>query len=265
MVKVSIDGEKASDEYVYADTSAAKFAITPQGRYTLRPGDYIDASRSVAKTDIVISEAYKVIYDQNTSNTAALSNMPATTAKYWYEAGQISAAVPVWDGVKFLGWDEAADCETPKYNAGDFIPADQNRDITLYAKWEDKILVVYDGNGNTNASAVGAEKTTFVTKQQIDLAGGYTVEKNTGNTDFEKTGTTYVGWDGSSHAAVCKVSASARPITSVTVSGNNTITAGGSTALKAAYKPSNTTESADVTCGDSRSGSSGGLSRRRAK
>lgn len=195
MVKVAIDGEKASDEYVYAGTSAAKFAITPQGRYTLRPGDYIDASRSVAKTDIVISEAYKVTYDQNTSNTAALSNMPATTAKYWYEAGQISAAVPVWDGVKFLGWDEAADCETPKYNAGDFIPADQNRDITLYAKWEDKILVVYDGNGNTNAAAVGTEKTTFVTKQQIDLAGGYTVEKNTGNTDFEKTGTTYVGWD----------------------------------------------------------------------
>ena len=72
----------------------------------------------------------------------------------------------------------------------------------------------------------------------VDQSGNVTAKANGSATITAKIG---------DHAAVCKVSASARPITSVTVSGNNTITAGGSTALKAAYKPSNTTESADVT------------------
>ena len=142
-----------------------------------------------ASDSLVISRSYKIQYHANI--TEAIKNLPSNGVKYWNESYKIPSNLPVWDAIEFKGWNTSKDATAAKWQPEDPIDATVNQDLTLYAIWEEKILIVYD----TNESTSGSQKTELVTKRQCDANQGYKIRKNKGYTDFALKNHTFAGWD----------------------------------------------------------------------
>lgn len=142
-----------------------------------------------ANDSLVISRKYDISYNSNTEDT--VSNLPEAGVKYWNEKYIISDKIPVWDGIRFKGWNTEKNASDAKWQPKDEISAKVNSDQTLYAIWEEQIMVVYDGNGATS----GNQKTEIVTWNDCEENNGYDIKKNKGYTNFEKTNNTLAGWD----------------------------------------------------------------------
>lgn len=165
-----------------------KFALEPYSDCVLRPGDYEEASANTLKTDVVISMPYTITYDGNGISLGSVSNVPTATTKYWYEAASLSSTKPSIGTTEFKGWSEDKTAEEATYQPGAKIS--ENRNMTLYAVWESKIKVMYVGN---NADS-GTTKSEYVTKQECEENGGYTIKKNKGYTEFTRKSYAFAGW-----------------------------------------------------------------------
>lgn len=117
-----------SSEDILASIVIDRFELTPNGRHTLRPGDYVLESANILDTDIIISELFDVKFNKNTS--AEVTNMPEDFTVYWCEPASIEDKTPIREYSEFLGW-----CKIP------------NPDISTYAVWaEDPSAMFYPGD-----------------------------------------------------------------------------------------------------------------------
>ncbi|QQK08260.1 cell wall-binding repeat-containing protein [Miniphocaeibacter halophilus] len=90
------------------------------------------------------------------------------------------------EGYKFLGWSTKADAveADSDYEVGKEIYYVEDN-FTLYAVWEEKHRVSYDGNGNTGGVVP-------VDEEKYEKGSKVTLKGNEGN--LEKTGYTFAGW-----------------------------------------------------------------------
>ena len=191
-VEVAYGKKLGSLEYAYS-SGTPKFTLTPKGDYTLRPGDYIDASANIADSNIVISTKYDVTYNKNTTDT--VSNLPGNGSSYWKENYTISSTKPTRSGYTFKNWNTKADGSGTSYNSGASLGM-LTADVTLYAMWtaaapsgpSGTYTVKYNGNGNTGGSTASSTHTIGVAKN---------LTKN----GFTKTGYTFKGWSKSSSSS----------------------------------------------------------------
>lgn len=165
-----------------------KFQMTAKDTFCLRPGDYQDKALGVSKEDIVLSTRYQVSYEKNINRE--VTNMPSNTAKFWNEKLSLSGKVPIAGNIRFFGWSENWENQIAQYQPNVELPPTQNRNITLYALWGPQIRVIYCGNGNEK----GTEQSETITARKCTETNGYSVRKNTGFTQYEKTGHTLTGW-----------------------------------------------------------------------
>lgn len=190
VVTVSYSGANASTEYAYPNTSQ-KFLLTPNGSYCLRPGNKLDAGANVSGMDIVISSAYTITYNQNSSN--AVSGMPGSQTKYWYEAVNLSGMRPTQAGFHFMEWNTSSSGSGTDYQPSERFTSNAN--TILYAQWNQNAVpeyrVSYDANGGSGAPAdqikKKGESLTLSTMEPTRI--GYTFLN--WNTEANGTGTTY--------------------------------------------------------------------------
>lgn len=184
------NGRKAA-EYVCEDkkgsTCFQQFRLTPNSSYCLRPGDYQASQSGARNEDIVLSTRYRVSYHKNIE--ADIKDVPGETDKYWYEAGRLSSLTPSSELIKFRGWSENMNAEKAEFQPGDELNASINKAVTLYAVWKTKIKINYIG---IHADDVKAD---FVTMKECLAAGGYTVRKNAEFTKYERSQSSFAGWD----------------------------------------------------------------------
>ena len=138
VVKVAYGSRKGSVEW-------ERFQLTPKEAFCLRPGDYQDRKAGTTEDAVTVSSRYEIVYDKNTK--ALVEQLPELSEKYWYENAKISTQIPKWLDVPFLGWDEDKESKTAGYQPGETLKADRNQNMILYAIWEDRVSVQYDGNG----------------------------------------------------------------------------------------------------------------------
>ena len=166
-----------------------KFALTPNGGYCLRPGNYQVSQSGAENKDIVLSSKYAVRFNKNFDGT--IKNLPADTEKYWYESLRLPALTPTTDYLKFRGWSENASAEKAEYQPGNEINASINKALTLYAVWGTKIQVNYIGNRNMPGEA----RSEYVTLKDCLANKGYMIRKNAEFTKYEGKNAAFAGWD----------------------------------------------------------------------
>ena len=154
-----------------------------------------EASSAVAVPNVTYSVTYKG--NGNTSGTA-----PTDSAKYKSEA-LVSLATSgdlAKTGNYFNGWKTSASGGTP-YDPGTSLVM-QQKNLILYADWQPKRGVSYDGNGKTSGS-VPTDSTAYSRNDVVAVPGntGGLVKAGSGffynfigwNTKADGTGTNYAG------------------------------------------------------------------------
>lgn len=101
----------------------------------------------------------------------------STQALFKGEVTQIAAAIPLYEGYRFLGWSSLKGASTPDYEPGDAFSASTN--TTLYAVWEKQDTITYNANGGETAPSSHEN-----TKGETKLS----------DTWPSKTGHTFLGW-----------------------------------------------------------------------
>lgn len=190
MVKVEYGEKQGSAEYLSEDQTE-KFRLTPKGGSCLRPADFQSKEAKTDTSALVISTVYDVKYDADTQTGDSVENLPETGRKYWYEDFTISEKIPVWGIIRFLGWGMEADSPKAEYQPEGVLSAELNRDLTLYAVWEDEILIRYAGNGADS----GAEKSEVTNPGLCAGSGGYLIRKNKGYTEYQREDGKFLGWN----------------------------------------------------------------------
>ena len=168
----------------------SRFSLVNDNGFVIRPGNYQSSAAGTSKADIVVSSKYTIEYNSNVS-VQNVTNMPDAGSKYWFESATIANNVPVNGSSDFKGWNENKDAKIGTYQAGTAIDAGINKDLTLYAIWDDRILVLYDGNQATS----GTQQQEIVTESEANSTGGYLVRNNKGYTDYMRSAYGYVGWN----------------------------------------------------------------------
>lgn len=128
-------------------TNLENFTLTERESFCLRPGDYQTEEAGTKAEEIVISTGYPVRYEKNTAG--AVTSMPDSSVKYWYENFRISEQVPEWEDIAFQGWSEDPQAETGEFSPASEVDASENKEHVFYAVWKDEIYVLYAGNGAT--------------------------------------------------------------------------------------------------------------------
>ena len=120
----------------------------------------------------VTPEDYTITYNVNSAN-GGNSAADFLDTKAWNVGTTIKAIgdcagfAASGDRGEFVGWNTAADGSGTSYTVGSPI---QNRNLTLYAQWEDHYYVnFYDGNHNTPSASIEAIRQTTA-GQTIDLS-----------------------------------------------------------------------------------------------
>ena len=182
VVKVAYGSRKGSVEW-------ERFQLTPKEAFCLRPGDYQDRKAGTTEDAVTVSSRYEIVYDKNTK--ALVEQLPELSEKYWYENAKISTQIPKWLDVPFLGWDEDKESKTAGYQPGETLKADRNQNMILYAIWEDRVSVQYDGNG----AEKGTKKSEMISYEDCLKNQGYLIRKNKGYTEYQREKHTFAGWD----------------------------------------------------------------------
>lgn len=190
IAKTSYSGGKGSAALFYDSKQSARFILSNGG--ILRPGDYMDqdvlkeAKKSVAATDIAISEKYGITYDKNLDGIPV--SIPKGQSKFWCENVKLVMANPtITDAARapefqFLHWNDKADDTGSIYVDGQTYK--KNTSVTIYAQWQNNINFAYIGNEQ--------EQGNDYTDELISQSEEYTFGDNqddAGNEYFDKTAT----------------------------------------------------------------------------
>ena len=190
IAKTSYSGGKGSAALFYDNKQSARFILSNGG--ILRPGDYMDqdvlkeAKKSVAATDIAISEKYGITYDKNLDGIPV--SIPKDQSKFWCENVKLVMANPtITDAARapefqFLHWNDKADDTGSIYVNGQTYK--KNNSVTIYAQWQNNINFAYIGNEQ--------EQGNDYTDELISQSEEYTFGDNqddAGNEYFDRTAT----------------------------------------------------------------------------
>ena len=121
-------------------------------------------------------------------------NHPDNPSKYTPGIGVPEFKEPTKPGYEFKGWYEDPSLTTPIIS----IPADRTGDVTLYPKWSELIIVVYNGNEADR----GTLQSEVVSELEIET---YSIKENEGFTDYEKDQSDFAGWDKLTYTSPSKV------------------------------------------------------------
>ena len=213
IAKTSYSGGKGSAALFYDNKQSARFILSNGG--ILRPGDYMDqdvlkeAKKSVAATDIAISEKYGITYDKNLDGIPV--SIPKDQSKFWCENVKLVMANPtITDAARapefqFLHWNDKADDTGSIYVNGQTYK--KNNSVTIYAQWQNNINFAYIGNeqeqGNDYTDKLISQSEEYTFGDNQDDAGNeyfdktaiksYTDEE-TGSEVEQEVECTVVGW-----------------------------------------------------------------------
>ncbi|MBQ6393519.1 MAG: InlB B-repeat-containing protein, partial [Eubacterium sp.] len=122
----------------------------------------------------ITSMVFTVSYQANGG-----SGVPKNQSKNGGEDLTLSDVIPTREGYTFIGWGTSSTATEAAYSPGSIYSKDSN--IVLYALWEKKLTLSYQGNGGNNVPAsqsetVYNEKTsyTFTISDTIPVRSGYT-------------------------------------------------------------------------------------------
>lgn len=136
---------KAGDTLLHNQAAEGRFVYTGSG-YGLRPGNLKKSSSGCVPYSIVLSRAYKICYDKN--STEEVRNMPTAAVKYWEEDMHLSKLIPSGGAGAFVAWNTKSDGTGNGYQPGNLYTA--NEDVTLFALWPHYKVEYVPGIQGTN-------------------------------------------------------------------------------------------------------------------
>jgi len=136
---------KAGDTLLHNQAAEGRFAYTGTC-YGLRPGNLKKSSSGCVPYSIVLSQAYKICYDKN--STQEVRNMPTAAVKHWEEDMRLSELVPSSGSGVFVAWNTRSDGTGNGYQPGNLYTA--NEDVILFALWPHYKVEYVPGIQGTN-------------------------------------------------------------------------------------------------------------------
>ena len=136
----------------------------------------ISNPKVLADGALIVNIYYKrAVYTITYDPTAGDGEITTVTKKYGETITLKEAPTTLDDKQAFIGWNTKEDGTGTTYKAN--ASYSKNGDVTLYAKWGQKVLVTYDANGGTvstnSFTAIVGETYGSATTLEIPIKDGY--------------------------------------------------------------------------------------------